>query len=523
VSTRSLGSPSTVTTTYQHGTGGASPHQVTSVMSSAEGSPLADVAFEYDDAGNRVTATSGAETNSYDWDVEGELVADDDYEYVYDASGSRIVRSGADGLTVYLPGGQEITIEGATVSATRYYSFAGSTVAVRSGKGLGGVTSLVSDRDGSVVAAVPNTVWTSTSVERVYPDPFGGIRGGSDAGVPGDRRFLGATLDADSGLTLLGARYYDAALGRFISVDPLLDLGVPGHFNAYSYAYNNPMTFSDPSGMEPAGEKIGLGKKPGTAGTPPPSTSWAALAACSDFWCQQGWHWSTSTQVLGGLAENIGQLVWSTVAPPGAVEGITNLVDMISDWDGFWARQEEERQAQLDFWSGPDPWGEAWNSFWAPIANDWVNNPGHALGGTIATVGTFAVPGGGLIKGASVAAKGAKAATVAAHAGADNVANGARLAEQLAKESAESAFTASGELSEGAIAGSRIIMTSDELGNTALPGVLTSDGSRFADWAKYATATHQSPSGNFQVHFYQNQVSGAINYSMDYKAVFNRR
>jgi hypothetical protein len=213
-------------------------------------------------------------------------------------------------------------------------------------------------------------------------------------------------------------------LGRFISVDPVLNLGVPGHFNAYSYAYSNPMTFSDPSGLEPASEKIGLGKKPGAAGTPPPSTSWAALAACSDFWCQQGWHWSTSTQVLGGLAENIGQLVWSTVAPPGAVEGITNLVDMVTDWDGFWTRKEEERQAQLDFWSGPDPWGEAWNSFWAPIADDWVNNPGHALGGTIATVGTFAVPGGGLIKGANLAAKGANAVkggtTATRVSGADN-------------------------------------------------------------------------------------------------------
>jgi RHS repeat-associated protein len=408
------GSPSTVTTTYQHGAGGASPHQVTSVMSSVEGSPLSDVAFEYDDAGNRVAATSGAETHSYAWDVEGELVADGDYEYVYDASGSRIVRSGADGVTVYLPGGQEITIEGTAVSATRYYSFAGSTVAVRSGKGLGGVTSLVSDRDGSVVAAVPNTVWTTSSVERVYADPFGGIRGGSDAGVPGDRRFLGATLDADSGLTLLGARYYDAALGRFISVDPLLNLGVPSHFNAYSYAYGNPMTFSDPTGMEPAGEKIGLGKNSGGGGgKKPPSTSWAALAACSDFWCQQGWHFSTSVRSAIGVVKGLGGLVWEASTVKVVVE---DVIPMISDWDGYWARYNEQLQADVDFWSGPDPVGELGNAIWSSLSGAWQNDPGMLIGEGVAFGGTAVIPGVLPIKVVSAANKVGNAVTTAARA-----------------------------------------------------------------------------------------------------------
>lgn len=405
------GSPSTVTTTYQHGTGDASPHQVTSVMSSVGGSPVSDLAFDYDDAGNRIESTSGSTSKAYAWDVEGELVADEDYEYVYDASGIRIVRAGADGSTVYLPGGQEITIQGTAVSATRYYSFGGRTVAVRSGKGLGAVTSLVSDRDGSVVAAVPNTVWTPTSVERVYADPFGGIRGGSDADVPGDRRFLGATLDADSGLTLLGTRYYDSALGRFISVDPLLDLGDPGHFNAYAYAYNNPMTFSDPSGQKAKGSGKG-----GTPAQPPPSTSWAALAACSDFGCQQSWHWSSSVQGVGNFAGLIQETVWSTIVPPGLEKFVGGVGQMITDWDAFWALQEEEQRAQQAFWSGPDPWGEAWNTFWAPIAEDWVNNPGHALGGAAALGVTAAAPGGVAIKGASTAGKLANAASTAARA-----------------------------------------------------------------------------------------------------------
>lgn len=69
-------------------------------------------------------------------------------------------------------------------------------------------------------------------------------------------RFLGAVRDASTGLTLLGARYYDEVLGQFVSVDPLLDTGVPAQFNAYSYAFNNPVTLSDPSGMDPKDHQI---------------------------------------------------------------------------------------------------------------------------------------------------------------------------------------------------------------------------------------------------------------------------
>lgn len=76
--------------------------------------------------------------------------------------------------------------------------------------------------------------------------PFGGTRG--DEAIPGDHRFLGATRD-DTGLTLLGARYFDESTGAFLSVDPLLDLNDPAQWNAYAYANSNPVTLSDASGM----------------------------------------------------------------------------------------------------------------------------------------------------------------------------------------------------------------------------------------------------------------------------------
>lgn len=104
--------------------------------------------------------------------------------------------------------------------------------------------------------------------------------------------------------------------------------------------------------------------------------------------------------------------------------------------------------------------------------------------------------------------------------GADNVANGVRLGQQLARESAESAFTSSGRLSSGAIQESKQIVGGSSLKNTELIKRLTSDGSDVADWAKYTTRTYQSPSGNFQVHFYMNRGTGAIDYGYDYKTIF---
>jgi len=63
-------------------------------------------------------------------------------------------------------------------------------------------------------------------------------------------RFIGRELDR-SGLYHLGARYYDPIIGRFISPDPLAgSFGAPQSLNPYSYALNNPLKLSDPTGLK---------------------------------------------------------------------------------------------------------------------------------------------------------------------------------------------------------------------------------------------------------------------------------
>jgi RHS repeat-associated protein len=84
-------------------------------------------------------------------------------------------------------------------------------------------------------------------------DPFGVPRGVAATWDARVRGFVDGQSDASTQLTHLGAREYDPALGKFISVDPLVDTGDPQTLNAYAYSNNNPVTFSDPEGTMYAG------------------------------------------------------------------------------------------------------------------------------------------------------------------------------------------------------------------------------------------------------------------------------
>ena len=64
--------------------------------------------------------------------------------------------------------------------------------------------------------------------------------------------FTGKPYDQDTGLTYLGARYYNPLLGRFMGVDPKgFDPENIHSFNRYTYANNNPYRYVDPDGHTP--------------------------------------------------------------------------------------------------------------------------------------------------------------------------------------------------------------------------------------------------------------------------------
>jgi RHS repeat-associated protein len=76
------------------------------------------------------------------------------------------------------------------------------------------------------------------------------------------QKFTGYERDAEISLDYAQARYYSGSEGRFTSPDPLLASGrpaLPQSWNRYSYALNNPLRFTDPSGLidgpAPCGQK----------------------------------------------------------------------------------------------------------------------------------------------------------------------------------------------------------------------------------------------------------------------------
>jgi RHS repeat-associated protein len=77
--------------------------------------------------------------------------------------------------------------------------------------------------------------------------PFGEAR--AIVNVPTDKLFTGQRLDS-TGLYYYNARYYDPTIGRFISADTFIQsLGNPQCLNRYSYCLNNPLKYTDPSGL----------------------------------------------------------------------------------------------------------------------------------------------------------------------------------------------------------------------------------------------------------------------------------
>jgi len=208
-------------------------------------------AFSYDASGNTLTRTpSSGSAQTLTWDAEGRVATSRDTSgttsYLYDVDGGRLIRKDPTGTTLYLPG-QELRFTAADGSrkATRYYGHAGDVIAMRT---AGGVTWLSGDHHETAQIAI-NAVDQTVAIRR--ETPFGELRGTSGTWPAAmDKGFVGGTND-NTGLTHLGAREYDPTIGRFISVDPVIDSNDPQQLHGYAYSNNAPVTASDPDGKMP--------------------------------------------------------------------------------------------------------------------------------------------------------------------------------------------------------------------------------------------------------------------------------
>ncbi|MCW6004783.1 hypothetical protein K1W54_09315 [Micromonospora sp. CPCC 205371] len=248
-----------------HGVGGGADtirayanqgHRLTGV-SETGGAGAHTSTYGYDATGNMITRAVGGVTQTLNWDAEGDLTSVVEgaktTSFVYDAGGARLLRRDPSGTTLYLPGMElhQPTGSGAA-NGTRYYEHNGENVALRTVKG---VRFLAKDHQDTAQLAIDPA--TQALTQRRFT-PFGAARGTPAGAWPDEKTFVGGTKDASTGLTHLGAREYDPAIGRFVSVDPLV-LDDPQQMHGYSYANYTPITKSDPTGLYPCGGTGGGG------------------------------------------------------------------------------------------------------------------------------------------------------------------------------------------------------------------------------------------------------------------------
>jgi RHS repeat-associated protein len=205
--------------------------------------------YGYDGNGNQIVKTASGSTVNYGWDALNRLASvvgvGINTQYQYDGDGNRVSQqvvagtyayvndtatslpvvineAGPDGNITY---GYGLSMISATAAAFQYY---------HQFDGLGS-TSNLTDPAGAQKANYTYEPWGKSTLPL---DPVGS---------KDKYKFTGEALDPNSGLVFLRARYYDPAIGRFISRDALETLGI----NQYQYGLANPTRFADQSGFEP--------------------------------------------------------------------------------------------------------------------------------------------------------------------------------------------------------------------------------------------------------------------------------
>ena len=257
--------------------------RLTGVSYTKDQTTIADLAYAYDLADNRIHASGslsrtglpqpipataynagnrltqwGAQMLSYDangnvgsdglttytWDARNQLAAISGSRtalFQYDAIGRRIAATVGAGARAFLYDGLNVVqeLEGSLPTANLLVHPDGLDEVLER-TDVGGSRTPVLGGVGSVMGLVDAT----GAIQTAYTyDPFGHV---AATGTPATNhsQFTGREADTPD-LYYYRARYYSPGLGRFISEDPI---GLDGGLNVYRYVGDNPISNGDPSG-----------------------------------------------------------------------------------------------------------------------------------------------------------------------------------------------------------------------------------------------------------------------------------
>lgn len=222
--------------------------------------------YEYDNEGNRTRRVEVAtgEVTDYGWDHRnrmtsvvtknsgGAVIKAVEYTYdVYDRRIAKAVDSDGDGAAAateerYVYDGEHIALvfDGEGNQLSRYLHGPQVDQVLAEETAAGDVRWALSDHQSSVRDLVDSE---GTVLNHLTYDSYGQVTNETNPEVDFRFGYTGRERDEETGLYYYRARYFDPAVGTFVSEDPL-GFGA-GDSNVYRYVFNSPTNYVDPSGL----------------------------------------------------------------------------------------------------------------------------------------------------------------------------------------------------------------------------------------------------------------------------------
>lgn len=216
------------------------------------------------DAGTNTAIPQRAQSVTYTSFERPASISENGYEatLTYDGAGERkkmqLRQNGGTIYTRYYLGGRYELDAGTSLNKQKLYlggdAYSAPAVYVNTGSSwqlyyicrdyLGSITHLMNG-NGTVAYEYSYDAWgrlRNPSTQQVYLP-------GSEPALFLDRGYTGHEHLTQFGLVNMNARLYDPAVGRFLSPDPYIQSpDFSQNYNRYSYAYNNPLVYTDPNG-----------------------------------------------------------------------------------------------------------------------------------------------------------------------------------------------------------------------------------------------------------------------------------
>jgi RHS repeat-associated protein len=218
--------------------------------SSNEMTANSNATYAYDANGNTTSKTASSATTDYGWDYENRLTSvtlpgsAGTVSFKYDPFGRRIEKISPTRTSIFAYDGNNL-VETTNSSGSEIASYTqdkgldnplamerGTTTSFYEADGLGSITSLTS---------------SAGSLAQTYTYDSFGNQTASSGSLTNFFRYTGREFDTETNLYSYRARYYDPTSGRFLREDPL---GFLAGVNFYAYAFDSPINWTDPMGLD---------------------------------------------------------------------------------------------------------------------------------------------------------------------------------------------------------------------------------------------------------------------------------